>query len=111
VADVREIVSGLCPNPLGGGVRGHQAGKSLLQVSQTTIKKVVFAVGNLRPGLHIVEVVVSLDRPPKSLSLGFGLSSAQSLRWSIEVQFFLGQRRLPGTSGITDLTLNGNLVE
>ncbi len=52
-----------------------------------------------------------LDRPSEGLNLGFGLSPAQGLGWGIEVHFFLGQGRLPGTSGTTDQTLKGNVVE
>jgi hypothetical protein len=44
VTDIREIAPGLGPDPSRGGVRGNQAGKSLLQISQTTKKEVEFAV-------------------------------------------------------------------
>jgi hypothetical protein len=111
VGDGRKVTSGLTSDPLGRGVRGDQIGEGLLQGDQTAIETVVFAVGDLRLCHQIIEVIVPLDRPPEGLNLGFGLNPAQGLGWGIEVHFFLGQGRLQGTSGTTDQTLKGNVVE
>jgi len=75
-------------------------GKSSLKIHQTPIKVVVFAVGDLWVSLHVIEMVVPLDRPPEIQGLGLGLSSAEGL--GIEVQLFLGQPRLRETSGLRD---------
>jgi hypothetical protein len=71
---------------------------------------VVLVVGDLRTGLYIVEVVVPLDGATKAQCLGLRFGPTQGLDRGIEVQFFLGQRGLLGTSGFSNQTLKGNLV-
>ena len=47
-------------HPLRGGIRRDQVRVLFLQGLETAIERVVFPVGNLRPGFDIVEMIVPL---------------------------------------------------
>jgi hypothetical protein len=111
VGDGQKVVPRFRPYTLGGGIGGNQIRECLLQASQPTKETVVFAVGYLRQVLNVIEIVVPLDPSPKGLSLCFGLIPGEGLGWGVEVQSFLGHRRLLGASGTTDQTIKGNPVE
>ena len=66
--DVRhgpERILGLRPYPLRGRIGGHQLGEGVLERLESAEEPVVLRVGDLRPGLHVVEVVMPIELPPE----------------------------------------------
>ena len=64
-----EALQGPPVHPAGGGIGGDDLRVGGLQLQQGMVEPVVFLVGNLRGGLHIVEVVVVADLRPEGLRL------------------------------------------
>ena len=61
VRDLCEFRQRRCPDPLGGGVAGDQVRMGGFQIDQFAKESVVFRVGNLRPILRVIEMVVASD--------------------------------------------------
>ncbi len=97
VSDPRELFARRAAHALGGGGRGDQPGKFLLQLLQLLVQGVVFAVGDFRPALDVIGVVVPPDFGDQLVVAGFGLGRCHSLsvpRWFREGKTFLTAARL-----------------
>src|SRR5688572_28277425 len=60
--DGSEGVDGLPGHPLGGTVRGDEIREGGLEVTQLAHERVVLDVGDLGTRLHVIEIVVMVDR-------------------------------------------------
>ena len=71
--ELGEALGGLIAQALGGAVRRDQLGELRLQVAQLAVKAVVLLVGDLGPGLDVIEMIVPADEVPQLGDAPLGL--------------------------------------
>ncbi|OQA27809.1 MAG: hypothetical protein BWY59_00991 [Verrucomicrobia bacterium ADurb.Bin345] len=83
VAHGREFLQRFAADALGGGVGRDERGELRFEVLEFAVEAVVFAVGNFRPGLDVVQAVVAVELLAELLDPGSGFSLVHRRRRSV----------------------------